>query len=153
MSEAERRETRPAQAGLVVSGLTDYADGVTAIDTEYVRPHLDASHLIVHAGRAAFVDTGTALAVPLLLAALASKGLARDAVDWVFLTHIHLDHAGGAGALMQELPAARLVVHPRGAPHLIDPARLIVATRAVYGDETFARASTARSCRCPRAAS
>ena len=127
----------PAQAGPVVSALTDYGDGITAIDTEYLRPLLDASHLIVHRGRAAFVDTGTTHAVPLLLAALASRGIAPDAVDWVFLTHIHLDHAGGAGALLAHLPNARVVVHPRGAAHLAEPAKLIAATRRVYGDAAY----------------
>jgi glyoxylase-like metal-dependent hydrolase (beta-lactamase superfamily II) len=133
------RDPRPAQAGLVVSDLTDYADGISAIDTHYMRSRLDASHLIVHRGRAAFVDTGTALAVPHLLAALEAKGVARDAVDWVFLTHIHLDHAGGAGALLERLPNARVAVHPRGAAHIADPAKLIGATRKVYGDAVYER--------------
>src|SRR4030095_9135979 len=54
-------------------------------------------------------------------------------------THVHLDHAGGAGLLMQQLPNARLVVHPRGARHMIDPAKLMEGVRAVYGDEVTAR--------------
>jgi glyoxylase-like metal-dependent hydrolase (beta-lactamase superfamily II) len=57
----------------------------------------------------------------------------------MLLTHVHLDHAGGAGALMQALPNAKAVLHPRGAPHLIDPAKLIAGTRVVYGDELFER--------------
>jgi glyoxylase-like metal-dependent hydrolase (beta-lactamase superfamily II) len=117
----------------------DFEHGITAVDTHYVRPRLDASHLIRHGGRAAFVDTGTTRSVPYLLAALEARGVAREAVDWVFLTHIHLDHAGGAGALLQALPNARVVVHPRGAGHLADPARLIVATRQVYGDQLYER--------------
>ena len=108
-------------------------DGVTAIDTEYARPLLDASHLINQGGRAAFVDTGANSSVPLLLDALAQQDLDPGDVDYVFLTHIHLDHAGGAGLLMQSLPNARCVVHPRGAPHMIEPARLIAGTEAVYG--------------------
>jgi glyoxylase-like metal-dependent hydrolase (beta-lactamase superfamily II) len=139
VSQGAELDPGPAQAGLVVSGLTDYADGISAVDTGYLRPRLDASHLIVHRGRAAFVDTGTALAVPYLLAALEAKGIARDAVDWVLLTHIHLDHAGGAGALVAELPNARVAVHPRGAAHLGDPAKLIGATRKVYGDAVYDR--------------
>ena len=109
--------------------------GVTAIDTEYVRPRVDASHLVVSGGRAAFIDTGANNAVPLLLAALAGQDLDPADVDFVFLTHIHLDHAGGAGKLMQSLPNARCVVHPRGAPHMIDPTKLIAGTEAVYGKE------------------
>ena len=110
-------------------------DGITAIDTEYARPLQDASHLIVEAGRAAFVDTGTNDSVPLLIDALYQQDLDVSDVDFVFLTHIHLDHAGGAGLLMQALPNARCVVHPRGAAHMVDPARLIAGTQAVYGVE------------------
>ena len=113
--------------------------GITAVDTDYVRPFLDASHLIEQEGRAAFVDTGTNHSVPLLLDALAQQGLSVEDVDYVFLTHIHLDHAGGAGQLMQALPRARLVVHPRGARHMIDPAKLIAGSVAVYGQEVFDR--------------
>jgi len=57
-----------------------------------------------------------------------------DDVDYVFLTHIHLDHAGGAGLLMQHLPNAQCVVHPRGAPHMVSPERLIAGTIGVYGE-------------------
>ena len=114
-------------------------DGIHVVDTHYVRPSFDAAHLIVQDGRAAFVDCGTAHSVPQLLAALADHGLTPDAVDWVLLTHVHLDHAGGAGQLMQALPGARLAVHPRGAPHMVDPRKLIDASIAVYGAENYAR--------------
>ena len=139
MSAGDSHDPGPAQAGLVVSDVTDFADGIAAIDTHYVRPRLCASHLVVERGRAAFVDTGTALSVPRLLAALDAKGIAREAVDWVLLTHIHLDHAGGAGALVERLPNARVAVHPRGAAHIADPARLVAATRQVYGDAAYER--------------
>jgi glyoxylase-like metal-dependent hydrolase (beta-lactamase superfamily II) len=117
--------------------LTDFADGITAIDTDYVRPRLAASHLVVEDGHAAFVDTGTTLSVPNLLAALEARDVARDEVDWVLTTHVHLDHAGGAGALMGHLPNARCVVHPRGARHLADPAKLIAGSIAVYGEARY----------------
>jgi glyoxylase-like metal-dependent hydrolase (beta-lactamase superfamily II) len=116
----------------------EYPYGITAIDTDYWRPRLDASHLIVEKGRAAFVDTGTTHCVPNLLAVLADKGVAPEAVEFVFLTHIHLDHAGGAGALAARLPNAKVVVHPRGAPHLIAPEKLIAGTKAVYGEAKYA---------------
>jgi len=112
-------------------------NGVHLIDTLYIRPGLAASHLVVDDGRAAFVDTGPAPAVPRLLAALEELGLAREQVDYVFLTHVHLDHAGGAGQLMQALPNARAVLHPRGAPHMIDPAKLIAGTIQVYGEARY----------------
>lgn len=119
---------------------TPLAHGIWLIDTGYQRPMFDAAYLIVEQGRAAFVDTGTSLSVPRLLDALKAAGVARDAVDWVIPTHVHLDHAGGAGALMAELPAAQLLVHPRGAKHLINPSVLLGSARAVYGDEAVRHA-------------
>ena len=117
---------------------TELNHGITAIDTDYVRPLLDASHLIVQDGRGAFVDTGTNSSVPLLLAALREANLAPADVDYVFLTHVHLDHAGGAGRLMQALPNARAILHPRGARHMSDPSRLAEGAKVVYGAERFA---------------
>ncbi len=111
--------------------------GITAVDTEYLHPGHAAAHIIQDSGRAAFVDVGTNHSVPHLLAALDALGIARAAVDYVFLTHVHLDHAGGAGQLMQELPNARAVLHPRGAPHMIDPQKLIAGSKAVYGEKRF----------------
>ena len=113
--------------------------GVHAIDTGFHRPRFDASYLVVHEGHGAFIDTGTNFALPRLLQALDALGLARDAVDWVIPTHVHLDHAGGAGLLMRELPTARLVVHPRGARHMIDPSALFEGALAVYGAQEMAR--------------
>ena len=108
-------------------------DGIVAVDTEYTRLLHDASHLIVEKGRAAYVDTGVNSSVPFLLDALAQQDLDIADVDYVFLTHVHLDHAGGAGSLMQQLPNARCVVHPYGARHMVDPTKLIAGTEAVYG--------------------
>ena len=113
--------------------------GITAIDTEYLYPGHAAAHLIVDSGRAAFVDVGPNSSVPYLLGALDELGIARDAVDYLLLTHVHLDHAGGAGALLHELPRARALLHPRGAPHMIDPTRLVAGSRAVYGAARFRR--------------
>jgi len=117
----------------------DLGDGIFAIDTGFHRDRFDASFLIVDSGRAAFVDTGTALAVPRLLATLDALGLGRDAVDFVIPTHVHLDHAGGVGTLMQHLPAAQVRVHPRGLRHLVDPTDLYQGALAVYGPEQMAR--------------
>lgn len=116
-----------------------YDHGISAIDTGFFRPRFDASHLIVEQGSAAFIDVGTNYSVPGLLAALSAEGLTPADVDYVILTHVHLDHAGGAGMLMRELPNARLVVHPRGARHMIDPTQLIAGATAVYGPEEIQR--------------
>jgi glyoxylase-like metal-dependent hydrolase (beta-lactamase superfamily II) len=129
----------PQAMNAVMPRLTTFADGITAVDTEYVRPQMDASHVVVERGHAAIVDTGPNTAVPLILAALEQLEIAPDAVDFLFLTHVHLDHAGGAGALMRALPRATAVVHPRAAPHMIDPAKLIAGTRAVYGEELYSQ--------------
>jgi glyoxylase-like metal-dependent hydrolase (beta-lactamase superfamily II) len=118
----------------------DLGDGVFAVDTGFERDHFDAAYLLLHGGRAAFIDTGAAPGVPRLLAALDALGLARDAVDMVIPTHVHLDHAGGAGTLMAALPQATLWVHPRGARHMIDPSTLWAGATAVYGAEEMARA-------------
>ena len=110
---------------------------IVTIDADYIRPRLAASYLIIENGRAAFVETGTTKSVPRLLRALADAGLTAAAVDYVFLTHVHLDHAGGAGALMQHLPRAKCVVHPRGARHIEDPSKLITGAKEVYGAQRF----------------
>lgn len=119
--------------------LTEFGAGITAIDTDLLRPMFDASHLLVEDGRAAFVDCGVNDSVPLLLATLQQKNLDVADVDYLFLTHVHLDHAGGAGVLMQALPNAKAVLHPRGAPHMIDPARLVKGAQAVYGEQEYYR--------------
>lgn len=112
----------------------DLDHGITTIDTAYQRPELAASYLLVQDNRGAFIDVGTALAVPRLLKTLEDKQIPLENVDYVIVTHVHLDHAGGAGALLRHLPHAQLVVHPRGARHMIDPSRLIAGATAVYGE-------------------
>ncbi|NJD26388.1 MAG: MBL fold metallo-hydrolase [Betaproteobacteria bacterium] len=117
----------------------DYNNGIYAFDSCYVRPILAAIHMVVEAGRVAFVDTGTNDSLPNALEALSRLGLSPDAVDYVILTHIHLDHAGGAGAMMAAFPNARLVVHPRGVRHMAEPARLVAGVTAVYGEDYVRR--------------
>lgn len=117
----------------------DYGNGIVAFDACYVRPILAAIHMVVEEGRVAFIDTGSNDALPNALAALGKLGLDASAVDYVILTHIHLDHAGGAGSLMQAFPNARLVVHPRGARHMAEPSKLVAGVTAVYGAEYVAR--------------
>lgn len=119
--------------------LISFQHGIHAIDALYLRPRLAAIHLIVENGRAAFFDTGTTHSLPQVLDALKRLGLGPDAVDYVIPSHVHLDHAGGAGAMMRAFPRATLVVHPRGSRHLVDPAKLVAGTVAVYGAEATER--------------
>lgn len=117
----------------------DLGDGVYAIDTGFQRPRFDAAYLIVDGRQAAFVDTGTNHSVPRLLEALGGAGLAPADVQWVIPTHVHLDHAGGVGELMAHLPNAQVLVHPRGARHIVEPSALYLGALAVYGQEEMDR--------------
>lgn len=113
---------------------------VVTIDCEYQFPQFAAAYLLIDGvdqPRASFIDNNTAHAVPLLLAALKSEGLTPAQVDFVIVTHVHLDHAGGTSQLMKACPQAVCLAHPRAAKHLIDPSRLVKSARAVYGDEAF----------------
>ena len=109
------------------------------IDCDYVMPQLAASYLREEGGEVAFIEANTTHAVPRLLAALKTAGLAAEAVKYVIVTHVHLDHAGGASALMRACPNATLLAHPRAARHLIDPTRLVASAQKVYGAEAFER--------------
>ncbi|BAN35550.1 beta-lactamase-like protein [Sulfuricella denitrificans skB26] len=120
--------------------LQDYDDGIAAIDAQHIRPGLAAIHLLVEGDKAAFIDTGTNCSVPGVLEAMQRKNLRPENIAYVIVTHVHLDHAGGAGEMMRLFPEAMLVVHPRGARHMIDPTKLVAGSVAVYGKESFRRA-------------
>src|SRR3569832_1910954 len=96
----------------------DLPHGITLIDTGYHRPRFDASYLVVAGGEAALVDVGTSRSVPRLLQVLADKRIAREQVRYVMITHVHLDHAGGAGARRRRRPGARGGARPRGAARM-----------------------------------
>lgn len=110
-----------------------HGNGIVGFDANYLRPFLASVHMVIENGRAAFIDTGSNASLPNVMDALDRVGLTAEAVDYVFLTHIHLDHAGAAGTMMRAFPHARLVVHPKGARHMAEPGKLIAAVRQVYG--------------------
>ena len=112
-----------------------FADGVVTIDAGYIRKGFAASHLVIEKGHGIFVETGTSHSVNDMMQVLENEEIPRGNIDYVMVTHVHLDHAGGAGALIRELPNAMLVVHPKGARHMTDPTRLIEGTTVVYGEE------------------
>ncbi len=111
--------------------------GITCIDTQHMRDDFVAAYLIEDNGRIAFIDTGCYLSIPMLLGTLDAKNIPRENVDYIILTHIHLDHAGGAGELIKHLPNAKVFVHEYGANHLIDPSKLRAGVIGVYGELFF----------------
>lgn len=115
----------------------DLGFGITRIDAEYVKPGLVCFYLLESAGECAIVETGTVHSVATLEILLRQRGIAAAQVRYIIPSHVHLDHAGGAGVMMQRFPNAQLLVHPRGARHLVDPTKLIAASRQVYGDALF----------------
>lgn len=115
----------------------EYPGGVVVIDSGMVRPQMAACYLLETDSAVAVIETGNNASTPRILSVLAHRGRRVEEVSHVIVTHVHLDHAGGAGSLMRELPNATLFVHPRGARHMVDPSRLESSARAVYGDEEY----------------
>jgi glyoxylase-like metal-dependent hydrolase (beta-lactamase superfamily II) len=114
--------------------LFDAAPGITGVDTGLAGQRQLNSVFVIAALEPALVETGPGADEPVVVAALERLGLDSSDLAHVIVTHIHLDHAGGAGALLQRYPHATIWVHERGAPHLADPARLIASTARTYGE-------------------
>ncbi len=110
---------------------------IITIDCNYVMPRVAAAYLIRCGEKACFVDNNTNYAVPALLAALKDNGYTPEQVSHIIITHVHLDHAGGTGLLLTHCPNAVVVAHPRAAPHVIDPSRLVKSAQQVYGEDNF----------------
>lgn len=117
----------------------DLGQGITCIETHFQRPGLASCYLLQAGDQAVIIDTGTAHTVPLIMQLLEQKGIQPQQVRYVIPTHVHLDHAGGTGQLMQQFPTAELVIHPFGARHMIDPTKLAAGATAVYGEAQFNR--------------
>ena len=107
------------------------------MDAAHVRDKLDSIYLLQQDDEVAIIDTGTQHSLDNVQTTLAQLGIDNSQIKYVIPTHIHLDHAGGSSAMMQLFEQARLIVHPRGARHMIDPQRLIEGTIAVYGESLF----------------
>jgi len=113
--------------------ITDLGNDVFQIDTRMAGyPGITAGYLI-RGSRPCLVETGTAPSAPVVRAALASLGVGAADLATVVVTHIHLDHAGGAGDIAAMYPGARIAAHVRGVRHLADPSRLMASARAAYG--------------------
>ncbi|HIO92903.1 MAG TPA: MBL fold metallo-hydrolase [Leucothrix mucor] len=117
--------------------LSHLPHGVSVLDAHYVQLGVASIYIVAQGNKVSIIETGTANSVPYILSALNELGFSPDDVSYIIPTHIHLDHAGGAGELMEQCPNAQLVIHPRGAQHMINPARLEAGTMAVYGEEKY----------------
>jgi glyoxylase-like metal-dependent hydrolase (beta-lactamase superfamily II) len=115
----------------------EYPHGISAIDSGMVRDQMAACYLLETGSAVAVIETGNAASADRIMKVLRFRGRQPEEVSHVIVTHVHLDHAGGAGKLLQKLPQAVLAVHPRGARHMIDPSKLEASARAVYGDEKY----------------
>jgi glyoxylase-like metal-dependent hydrolase (beta-lactamase superfamily II) len=109
--------------------------GVFLIDQQFLNvPGVVASYLVADGDEAALIETGPTTTLDTVLAGVRSAGFDPEQITRVLVTHIHLDHAGAAGVLLRRLPRARLHVHPVGAPHLVDPSKLLASATRIYGD-------------------
>jgi glyoxylase-like metal-dependent hydrolase (beta-lactamase superfamily II) len=104
------------------------------IDLETVGYEGFFASYVLKGEKIAVIETGPTSSIPNLLAGLRKIGIREGQVSYVMLSHIHLDHAGGAGTLLQSLPNAKLIVHRRGAPHLVRPEKLWVESRKALGE-------------------
>ncbi|MCP4414755.1 MAG: MBL fold metallo-hydrolase, partial [Gammaproteobacteria bacterium] len=112
-------------------------DEITLVDTGLFKDGTVACYLLESDGEVAIIETGNYQTTQRLLDLLEQKNIHREKVRYVIPTHVHLDHAGGSGSLIENLPNSMLVIHPRGARHMIDPSKLIAGAQAVYGEEKF----------------
>jgi glyoxylase-like metal-dependent hydrolase (beta-lactamase superfamily II) len=133
-------ERGAAEGGEEPRGLTyRAAEGITGVDTVMAgRPRVTSAYLL-HGREPTLVETGPSTSAPAVVAGLRELGLGPEDLAHVVVTHIHLDHAGGAGSLARLFPRARVWVHDRGAPHLADPTRLVASAARVYGEDTLRR--------------
>ncbi|MCG6147985.1 MBL fold metallo-hydrolase [Leptospira levettii] len=108
------------------------------IDTEYADlKQVASAYLIEEEGHGIVVETNTTHAIPKILSVMENQNVSPSNLDYIIVTHVHLDHAGGAWALLESCPNAVLLAHPKTAKHLIDPSLLIKSATAVYGKENF----------------
>lgn len=119
-----------------MNNVTEVSGNLSIIDLRFQgRKHAIASYLIADSHDAALIESGPGSTLESLLNGLETAGVPRERVTKLLLTHIHLDHAGAAGSLTKLLPNATVYAHGIGAPHLIDPSKLLRSAARIYGDE------------------
>ena len=115
--------------------ISSFDKNIFCFDANYIRKKFAAIHFINQNNRLLIVDTATNHSTERFLNALHSMNISLNSVEWIILTHVHLDHAGGAGLLMRRCPNARLALHPRGVRHMVNPEKLWASVVSVYGKE------------------
>ena len=119
--------------------IKEVAENIYMIDDQlYSIPELGSVYLI-NEERKALIDTGPATSVSVVLDGIKRAGVRSEDIDYVIVTHIHLDHAGGAGVIIKDMPHAQVLVHHRGAKHLVRPMKLISSVIEVQGEETMVK--------------
>lgn len=113
--------------------ITQIQDGLYLIDTMALGIRKFAAAYLLVDEKVALIDTGYASSLNVLLSDIRSVGLEPSELDYVIVTHVHLDHAGAAGSLTKIATKAKVLAHPRGVKHLIDPTRLISNVEEIYG--------------------
>ena len=117
--------------------VSNIADGISVIDSGYFSKDFAAIYILRQGNEVAIIETGNKYSATNVQKALEMDGLSFSDVSYIIPTHVHLDHAGGAGELMNRCENAQLIVHPRGARHMIDPSKLIAGAIAVYGEANY----------------
>ena len=117
--------------------VSNIADGISVIDSGYFSKDFAAIYILRQGNEVAIIETGNKYSATNVQKALEMDGLSFSDVSYIIPTHVHLDHAGGAGELMNRCENAQLIVHPRGARHMIDPSKLIAGAMAVYGEANY----------------
>lgn len=120
-------------------GFEEMGHGIYCVDARYIQHGIACCYLMVEGDQVAIIETGTAHTAGGIAEVLAELELPKEAVRYIIPTHVHLDHAGGAGLLMQQYPEAQMLIHPRGARHMVNPTQLMAGSKAVYGGEKFAQ--------------
>jgi glyoxylase-like metal-dependent hydrolase (beta-lactamase superfamily II) len=112
------------------------SSGLSYLDLNFLGvPRVIATVILHGPGGAALIDPGPSSTLPALRAGLGRAGIAVADLRAILLTHIHFDHAGASGTLVGENPDLRVYVHEKGAPHMVDPAKLVASATRLYGDD------------------
>jgi len=115
------------------------AENIYLIDNQlYSMPKLGSVYLI-NEEKKALIDTGPTTSVKAVLKGIRKAGIRPEDINYIVITHIHLDHAGGAGVLLKEMPQAQVIVHRKGAKHMVDPAKLVNSVVATQGKKAMER--------------